>query len=524
MCFPSIERWNGMKKTTILIADDELLIRIGIRNLIDSDDFEILGEAENGEQTLSQIEHLGPDILLLDITMPGMSGLEVLKEIQRRNICVKIVILSYHDDFEFVHTALTGGAVDYILKSDLSKEHILSTLRNIRDIQINENQSEINQKLAGEGGLNAELVRKNLFLNLIYGQPVPENPAGSLSMEFFPVICLAFRIVQYAAVRNRYKERDIGFITQSLFSVLEQALINLPTYELIAVGENQFALILALPKGRPAKEVAVQIIETLTRLAKTYVNIDLYFGMGLPSEDYGGIHRSYRQAVTALREVFFHPKSSYQLYDPKRERESEELAALENQMKRLCISRSYHQLAEAAEHYFSIVRDFPYTNPKEVKVLFADIANLLSLQEGNKGFEREDTIQQANSLDEVEDIFFHAIPGPFLGDEERNHIIKSILQYIEKHYASPLSVVIIAEALGFSENYLSRIFNRIMDIGIPDYINRVRIERAKELLQSTNLKIYTIAEEVGFNSVPYFNVIFKQQEQCTPNEYRNGLN
>jgi len=514
-----------MPRTGILIADDELLIRIGIRHLIEGDEYAIIGEAENGEQVLSMLQTCKPDILLLDISMPVVDGLQVLFRIKQMKLPVKIVILSCHDDFELVRTALTNGASDYILKSSLDKENVMSSLKKVRDMLINEKKNMTQNLIDDHSLLDARLLRKNLLLDLIHNRQVPENSAELTGMEGCKIICAAFKIRKYRSIRKRYEDKDAFFITQSLFSVLEQSFTNDQRHELLEVAENSFALVCACQPGTIDRQIRTgmeQTVKNLIIIAKNYMNVELLFGIGGVRE-ISLIHESYDEAVTAMEELFYSDRSPYAFYDPQKKKDGIEIHELEKQIKKLCIQRNYEYMAEKAEAYFKMLPEYPYTCSQSVKRFLMDITNLIFISENVDNHSVDEQIAEADSVESLHNIFKDSVITQYCNDiiGESNFITKNIIKYIRNNYMHPVQVGTIAKALGFSENHISRIFNKTMGTSIPEYLNKFRIEKAKELIRTTNYKLYCISEMVGFNSVAYFNTIFKNLEQCTPNEYRN---
>ena len=123
-----------MNKISIAIIDDESLVRLGIKSSVEWENYgyEIIGEADNGQNGLEMIQQKQPDIVLLDICMPVMDGIEVLKRLQQMEIDCKVIILSCHDDFHFVKEAMKNGAYDYLRKNEINSANILNILEEVR--------------------------------------------------------------------------------------------------------------------------------------------------------------------------------------------------------------------------------------------------------------------------------------------------------------------------------------------------------------------------------------------------------
>lgn len=523
-----------MEIIKILIAEDELLTRIGIRHLVKWEklQYSIVGEAENGEQALIMVEELKPDILLLDINMPVMNGIDVLKEMKKRQLDCKVIILSCHDEFELVKEALVNGASDYILKSALDNEHLVEALERVKGMIVKERDSNNVRELLRDNNSNMSMAfRQNLLLGLLNGHCLSNNIENIFSIKQKNLFCIVFEINNYETIRNRYENKDTSFMIESMLSIMDQTLSDIVEHEIFHIKTNRFVLLLSFSQmsimERINKIIHSKVTEMIS-LVKTYVNLDMDAGISVKCDDYSQIGLAYQEALMAISLKFYYGSQSIFYYNSIQQTvnhtDFSKIGAVENELRKLGIQRKYNEILEFAKSYFSQVRKLANLNPNQIKNLIKEIINIVLLNENIEDFSILERVSLSTSLDEIEDLFFHKffLQYNILQNFDYNYLSKQAIRYIQKNYNKPISLKTIAESLQISENHISRVFNKNVGVSIPDYINNFRIEKAKELICHSNYKVYEIAELVGFHSVAYFNTIFKKAENCTPNEYKNG--
>ena len=185
-----------MRNIGIAIIDDESLVRLGIKSSVAWEEYgyEIVGEADNGQTGLEMIREKHPDIVLLDVCMPVMNGIEVLKSLQKLKIQCKVIILSYHDDFCFVKEAMKNGAFDYLRKNEINSANILTVLEEVR-------HSLCKKQDEGQGGWDS-YARHVCLHRLITGSCLSVNCTSG--KETSAALCLQCRITRkYRPVTER---------------------------------------------------------------------------------------------------------------------------------------------------------------------------------------------------------------------------------------------------------------------------------------------------------------------------------
>ncbi|WP_127587155.1 response regulator [Paenibacillus koleovorans] len=280
----------------VLIVDDEILVRIGLKTIIPLQDhgFAVIGEASNGLEALAILEREACDIVLTDIRMPKMDGLELLEQIRKRWPAVKCLILSNHDDFGYVQKALRLGASEYIIKLEIDPEELMEKL------------NELKREVMEQRQLQSESTRLEFQMNR-YGQEVKEKRLRELLLkqcgrnetqevlEEFQISpfegtihVIAAGIERYDSLleNNRFKSERL--LTYAVANILGELLRDHPRAELVEIGSGRFAIVC----DRFHPELLVRMQES----AERFLKITVSFGISAPFEDPLQLHLAYAEA------------------------------------------------------------------------------------------------------------------------------------------------------------------------------------------------------------------------------------
>jgi len=519
--------------TRILVVDDELLMRVEIVHLLEnSSDYHVCGSAENGEQALSMMSKIRPDILLLDLTMPVMDGITMLKELKNLSHAPKVLILSCHDEFYLVKEALVNGADDYILKNTLNHDNLIESLNKLRNQIQTENKKKNIENISYDLQKISTIYHEDILKHIINGTIDKNvNLSQYVSIDERNCCCTVFSISHFSEVIRRYQNNDISFLISSMCSIFENALSDIPGKELLRNNENEFILLLSFSgtsESRVIKDMISEKMEKLSELGKTYLNISLVFGIGSLSHNFSSLHESYKQALNAMivhfydskKEIIFYSDMCYDFCT------HDQYNNVANQLFLYCDINDYKSLHNYLLNIPELCikyKKLPLLFPEQIKSLYIGIAR--SIHTNNQTVDKL-TIEKINTCETFEALnvlFDTEVFDKLQLDkiEQIDYLSKQTIQFINKNYMNDISVYNIADSLEVSETYLSRIFNKNVGISIPNYINQYRIGKAKEYLLNTNLKLYEISEKVGFNSLAYFNTTFKRVVGCTPSSFRN---
>ncbi|SDD65835.1 Helix-turn-helix domain-containing protein [Paenibacillus sp. UNCCL117] len=528
--------------TNILIVDDEILVRLSLKTLIPWTEhgFRIVGEAQSGEEALAILERLACHIVLTDIRMPDMDGLELISRIRQQWPQTRCLILSNHNDFEYVQQALRLGAVDYSLKLAWVPEELLEKCVRL--------QEEIRQEelLLAEQHRTAfrmdRLDRESkaaLLRNLLTKHTSKvelDSATADVAFEFdIDRYCVALiGIDRYERVleENRFESEQL--LSYTVANVLDEIMRKHGTGELVEISSGYFALI--------SSDISPNLLQQMQEVTGTFIKISISAGISQTHNGLGSLYPAYSEARSALQQRFLRGSGALifaggQPPPPAAEEtaRSSETADAAAWLK-LLETKQDDAIVTEAERWFERWTASGYVQPEVVRdellhllyvfnnVLERAGTNLYAMPayEGRYPFE---VVRNGETLSEIRVWLTGwlkqstAYARDAAGVKYRPEI-QHVLEIIRNEYHTPLKVSEIAKRVGFAENYLSVLFRKETGSKIVDYLTNVRMEKARELLKDPAYKIYEISEMVGYGDPNHFSKYFKKIEGMFPAEFR----
>lgn len=510
---------------TILIADDEGIIRQGLKYIIEWEelDFQIIGEASNGEEALQFILKENPDVVMLDIRMPKRNGLDVVKEAREYGYTGRVIILSGYSDFKYAQTAIRYG-VEYYLTKPIDEEELLHTIQDIKKHLLTESKQKETM----------EQYRYKARMSFLY-DILTGTWEGSLpGAEELDLNVEEYQVVIYEKYSHNATSMPYPF--SELLKVTNKDNIS---YESIRLDNNEVLLL----KGSYILKKFQEFLSHYDREQKPQANSpldSLFITYGRVVHSLEDIHISYHEALRLLQRRFFcehrqHTFGWHQLPDIN-SRNIYELTPklLHDYCERLV---GYIQTAkrnQLAETLGELEKNLYYARediPK-IRLFLTDL--YLSIKEkiahlyhnskipfpGNGVIIQQ--IEEKYYLYEIILFFteqFEMIMRS-IGSPSSSGVMDDVIHYIEHNYMDNIKLETIAPLFGYNSSYLGKIFTKKVGIGFNVFVDQVRIEHSKQLLTETDLKVYEISEKVGYRNVDYFHTKFKKYVNQSPAEYR----
>ncbi|MCA1032700.1 response regulator transcription factor [Bacillus timonensis] len=502
----------------VLIVDDEMLIRQGIINYInwESEGFQIVGEASNGKEAIQLIEQEHPHIVITDIVMPGMDGIELVKEIKNKYPKIEIVVLSSFENFDYVRSSFQCGVVDYILKPKLNGEDLIKTLRNI--VPKEQDVTEVTYQKASI----QELLNKSL---LGYSRDIETNLKETLQYNHN---CL---VAVYRS-NDRHKEVNLKPILDQLQNHVEQmngyviSTNNVSgTIILLNYEEDQLPII---------KKTVVKLAEQNSQL-----NDETCWMMSPPFTSMQEIKDIYEMQLLKMKDyLFFLPEEMVLIYDDLPEIDkidhhfdlNQFISFFKHQQFNVAFEYLNEHVNDLASNY--TIDIFEFKSWME-NIIFNVIVLLGNMQYDTTGLEDKkydyfSKINEAENAKKAMNYFESFLEEVRLivlqdGKEERQTNMKLLLQYIDDYYSEPLSLTKLAKHFHFNPSYLSSYFSSHHKEGFCEYLNQVRIKKAKYILKSSKTTISRVSEMVGYSDPSYFCKVFKRIEGMSPSSYRKKI-
>lgn len=527
---------------SILIVDDDVIIRDDICNLVDWGNYgyKIAGAAGNGLEALRIMKETHVDIVVTDIYMPLMNGIDLIKESRAINNKAKFIVISNYDDFEYVKDALKLGASDYILKYEVEKERLLSLL----DVIKNQIEEENRKRIFDE--ISEAILIERFWANVLNGSSVnqelpglPVHISGSLENGSYVIILLEiYKNDPQMKFLRRIDESDKKLVPVSGL----KEIFSFPC-SLIQFDEG-FAIIVQTSK-KSFSEIRHQIMDMCNKaigLLKTegfYANITTG-NMGIVAEDAANEFSLLKKAskiqfylgVNKVIDAVNVRDMSHDIdYTEMVRYQAEIIDAITNDEKDSALCCIKNLFSYIRQNYYSpdLLNDF-FTS------LYYDISKTVygngldsELIFGQKNIQYQyEKFRNFVIIEDIENYFINVINNIFnfksvaFSDTKRPEIIKA-LEYINRHYMNNITLNDVASYVGFSRNYFCRIFKEETGENFVEYLNRFRVEKAKRLLRSSNCNVLEVAAKVGMQDYRYFCKVFKTLTGYKPSAFKKHI-
>lgn len=493
----------------LILADDEPVILRGIRKLVDWEKLgiSIVGEYEDGRSAMEGIMALKPDIALLDISMPEMDGIEILKNIRQLELPTKVIFVSGFQDFEYAKSAITYGAVEYLLKP-LILDELLHALEKAGEMVTN--HADGRYKEADKNLPDAD----------------KDGKVGLEKTTYLPVLA---ELVFDEAEDDRVK-RLTSF---SFISYLKECLSDRRLGIMLETNEN-IVMVLKGINTENAKEELVKLHEEIGSIMEKKI----IFVMGRITDDMGKISKECERCLEMKRYFFFEGEIGVPILYVEgkvflRQVGMAELSELRGRMTDAVFAQD-EKAFDTAFNQFSRALCLAADGRKEDACYYfcssirhlEDKLNSMNL--GGNALDTRELLEKGRncqSYEQMKACYRHYLEGyiellrNMMESNEKKDIVYA-KAYIEEHYRENLSLEVMAEIVHMNPYYFSSFFKKNSGENFKDYVNKVRISHAVSLLLSTDLKAYEIAMETGFGDARSFAEAFARVYGETPTNYK----
>ena len=511
------EKNETTKKYKILVVDDEKLERRGIRFLLkrEEGEFQIL-EAANGKDALGVLASNHVDILFSDVKMPYMNGLELTKAVREDHPEMEIVIFSGYNDFSYAREALRYGVVDYVLKPVDPNEFHKTFQRVMENISSKEEkQKQQNRK--------EDYLKKYFFLRYLYsGKEEDFVQLEKLTDETEDDVSQFSRMVLVSASNGFFETEEEHFLTSLKEEVQREFYyVNLNSNESIFLFAEKYT------------DYHV-VVEKMYRFFAHQFDSECYFAVSKEIEDRKNLAEEFKALEGMLEEQFYQPHQHLFFHGEKQEEKKADPAEDSEIMEQITNDIQYKDLPHLRQDFQKLEDKYRVNkqfSDMYVKFVFSGILKeLLDQMDGMDEkmlSKRVDRLYRCKNLKDVIAIVDEALQEyeHCIQEQEdgfRSEITK-VKSYIYHHYQERnLGAETLSAMVFLSPGYLSAVFKEETGVTLNRFIREVRMEKAKELLETTNMKISGIAKEVGFSNNSYFCRSFREFFGDTPEACRKG--
>ena len=506
-----------MAMRVLLVDDEELTLRY-LEKIIDWESlgYSVEGRARNGAEALKQLEEEKWDLLVTDIRMPEMDGLELIEKVRREDKTLKIVVLSAFSDFEYARRSFGFGISGYLLKP-IDEGKLVETLHKIRG----EREEESREKLVREG--RRKITRESLLKDIILERRSEEELAARMELLDNSLELGRFQMLLILIAREGAQD---GRIIRGIWEEL--------------TGESCF--LLSQAPGRrilvTEKSAGSVLIGDFLQALEERLEGRLFIGVSGDHEGLGELVEAYGELKILASLNFYSRQNRYLLYK-KRYREVQNSLDADRERDRLLDEVRQGGAAAGTAHIGTLLERMEEAYGPRLESLFLFIATLLTLlrnrlKTGDMSLMvppviREVNVDQIRSFRDLEElgaflkelvIQMVEMPVHPLGGDS-SELIRSIKEYISENYQRTFTLDELADDVGRSKNYLCRVFKESTGDRIWEYATAFRMEQAKHLLAFSSLKIGEIARRVGYDNSGYFTRVFKSRDGLSPQAYRD---
>lgn len=517
---PGYSRERERIMLTILIVDDERLERNGIKFLLkrEEEEFRIL-EAENGKDALGILASNHVDIIFSDIKMPYMNGLELTRQVRESYPMMEIVIFSGYNDFTYAREALRYGVVDYVLKP-VDPEEFHKTLMRVCDhIRGREEEEERNNA-------KTDYLMKYFFIDYLYtgSAEKAEKVAHILEQgrEKNGLIGRCTRMILAGASNGLFETEEEHFI-ENLKEQLQRE------FYYVNLNSNE-SLFLFTEKYTDYRALAEMIHQFFLKRYET----DCYFAVSKDLAGWRQMPDEFRILEQLLQEQFYQPGHHVFVNGEEKDEESWDAEHDSEITERISKDIGYKDITQLKKDFGTLAQK--YRQDKQfsemyVKFVFSGIMKELfeQIPSGDeKNLSRKvERLYRCRKIQDVLEIVSEAMREyeAYISEQEEGfrREISTVKSYIHYHYGEKnIGPETLAAQVYLSPGYLSTIFKDETGVTLNRYIREVRMNKAKELLEGTNMKIAQIAKKVGFANSSYFCRSFREFFGMSPDSCRKG--
>lgn len=530
----------------VFLVEDEMVIRNGIVKSInwEKEGYRLVGEASDGELAYPMILKEKPDILLTDIKMPFMDGLELSRLVKQELPDTKILIFSGYDEFEYAKEAIRIGVTEYLLKP-VSSEQLLEVMRRIsKQIEQDREEREILRQYQEDMKENVERERQNFFSHVIRGE-VSIGEAVKNGKKYGMDLSAGFYSIILFKIFSTPEENIVSEHIWKICEKIETKVDEIPYAYYFQRGIDGWVFLLTAESKEQMEERQKNLCDCLAEIMKNERKVEYFGGIGKSVERIRNLGQSFRDAERIFAERFTRQSnqflSGFEKMDVYKDDEFQikdlgDVGKSREMIEKFLNNGTKEELEEFMDTYFIRMKEDKLQSTLMRQYIIMDIYIVImsfceKIDAVNHDYQQEteklkSTIQNMNSVSEIRSYITYMLNQAIelrdsISKKRYADIIKAAEKMISEHYMSEeISLNSVADSVGMSPSYFSSVFSKESGKTFVEFLTETRMEKAKELLMCSALKTSEIGYEVGYKDPHYFSYIFKKTQGCSPKDYR----
>ncbi len=509
---------------SLLIVDDEPIERAAIKLMVVNNlsDIEIVGEAGNGIEALNIARLKKPDIIIIDINMPGMNGLECIEQIAKEQINTKFIVVTSYSTFAFAQQAIRLGVYDFLVKP-AEIDVIRATFTKVtNDIYLERMNSSMNKQLEDRVDALNPVVELNILKSLLNKDPDADFPHLFSLLSLPPHACCVFLLRKPEGKRIEFRRsawwlKQLGFVT------------------LICPKDSRTDVAVIIRERDKEDSYNLSLIEYVSDHIGS-MGVGWHGGIGDWVSDVRDLPTSYDQACTSLKHAirnnlevcYIGDVTVGVIYD------SYKISYYVKELTRLIIQQAREPLLEAYDEFFEVIKinDQEMLAENNFHMLLLIKQKLTEAITGysisNEEFSYSNSVTSQSSEQMIRQRMHNELLDllqeiDLARDSQKGSLYQYALDYIQKNYQQAIELDDLAVSLGISASYVSKLLRKNAGKSFSEIVTELRLEKSKLLLADVSLSVKEITFSVGFNSQHYFARLFKKYVGCSPSDYRRLL-
>lgn len=502
---------------TVLIVDDE----IPLRQQLKCYDWEsmgaiIIGEAEDGEEALQFCKEHKPDIVFTDISMPIMNGMELLQKLRTEQIYVQVVLLTCHSEFDFAQVGIQLGAIDYLIKISFTEQDLRRALVKARHVMDRERiytltaaeRRQWEHTLQIHKLLESDPISSELYEVLTDNGLFSSNPSPMVGIH---LDCYAkdrqFLAREIQAALSREVSAFLWFPLEKGYLLLHHAKLTQP--QII----ERLHMITA--------SISRELERTFSFIAREY---RLIGWISQPYETVESYSRGLQKLVRESYRFFYVQETVHLLYpslspDQAKQNDLSLIDELENKLQSLGTNRM--EIIGYIQNEFARWCMEKQPPSEALKSFIAQwLQRVTRSTMPDSKLRSQNPILNAFTLEHLVGSILHQLTSEAQPEAKLRPEVRLTIELIQSRISEPITLNSIAEEVGLRSHYLGKLFREGVGESFNEYISKLRIRKATQLLSTTNMKVYEVADQVGIKSYRYFTILFRQYTGQTPSEFK----
>ncbi|MBS4195915.1 response regulator transcription factor [Lederbergia citri] len=529
----------------VVLVDDDVMVTEFLHAAIPWNDynFQVVDSFQDGTEALEFLEENTVDLLITDIGMPFMNGIDLLENVSKRKIDSINVIISCHDEFHLAQKALKLGTYDYILKESMEEDMIIKLIKRIKTKLDNEKTTKHQQIKAKQLLQENNMALKSKFMEeLLLDNLGPtaewwEKQEELLDMNFSgerytAVLCF---IDQYHKAIKKYEKETLLYF--SIQNILEEIILPMPFHVEEFYLKGKFFLLFSSKKlGQTETENLIEkiLFEFYNKL-ETYLKITLTTLIGEGNQLHEGLVKSIQTLYNHMEQRFYYEHHSFQKFELVSYTEQSIFHGYnetQDYLRQLILKKDQEEakkyigekIKKIKQHQYhpSVVKDWATKLVLDLRLSFKSLGRLEHQEDvssTNKLIQPVETFKELEMV--MNEIVLKMIEyADIIESSPKNEEVFKAQRFVHEHINKKISLTEVANHLHLNASYFSRVFKKETGENFIEFVTRIKMEKAKEMLNNTTKPVEQIAYDLGFDNKSYFFRTFKKQFGVTPCDYK----